>query len=65
MKKVVWDYLAETFANPGSSDLGERQLPTKSVTLTQFLKSGDIKEAEERETAAESILKRPEAKPTE
>lgn len=52
MKKVVWDYLAETFANPRSSDLGEWQLPTKSVPLTQFLKFGDIKGAEERETAA-------------
>lgn len=52
MKKVVWDYLAETFVNPGSSDLGEWQLPTKSVPLTQFLKSRDIKGAEERETAA-------------
>lgn len=52
MKKVVWDYLAETFANPRSSDLGEWQLPTKSVPLTQFLKSRDIKGAEESETAA-------------
>lgn len=52
MKKVVWDYLTETFVNPGCSDLGEWQLPTKSVPLTQFLKSRDIKGAEERETAA-------------
>jgi hypothetical protein len=46
-------------ANPGSLDLGEWQLLGKLVFLSQSLRPGYIKEAEDRKVVTHRILKVP------